>query len=145
MNKTYTLQKTQLTEAAKNKAIMDYHLIDDKGNQRVVHAVAKLGFGKKVKSVQAKYYRETPLVNALIQAKEQQKVEVSYTQFNKQPRISLLSADNDSSTAPIYQGDVVRNTKMLSHTISAPSFLTLGLLAISATMLWIVILSVSVA
>lgn len=145
MNKIYTLQKAQLTAAAKNKAIMDYHLIDDKGNQRVVHAVAKLGFGKKVKSVQAKYYRETPLVNALSQAKEQQKVEVSYAQFNKQPRISLLSNDKDPSTTSMYQGDVARETKMLTHIISAPNFLTLGLLAISASILWLVTLSVSAA
>jgi len=138
MNKTYTLQKTQLTDAAKNSAIMNYHLIDDKGNQRVVHAVAKLGFGKKIKSVQAKYYRETPLVDALSQAKVQQRVKVSYTKFNKHPRISLLSGGKKMSLDPMFS---VNDNKVsaLTPSIPAPNYITLALFALSAFMLWVAV------
>jgi len=136
MNKTYTLQKKQLTPAAKHKAILDYHLIDDKGNQRVVHAVAKLGFANKVKSIQAKYYRETPLVEVLAEAEVQQQLEVNYTAFNKQPRISLIQQTRSISDTSMYQADSDNESSALSNHINPPDFLTLGLFAVSAYMLW---------
>ncbi len=140
MNKTYTLQKAQLTEVEKNNAIMHYHLIDDKGNQRVVHAVAKLGCRKKIKSVQAKYYRETPLVDVLSQAKVQQRVEVSYTKFNKHPRISLLKDGRKTFVDPMFKvaDDETKDGALISS-IEPPNYLTLALLALSAFMLWAVI------
>ncbi len=136
MNKTYTLQKVQLADAAKNKAILDYYLIDDKGNQRVVHAVAKLSFANNVKSVRAKYYRETPLVDVLCQAEVEQQVEVSYTEFNKQPRISLLKQGRRESDASLYQTNTNNKNRVLSKSINPPEFLTLGFFVISAYMLW---------
>ena len=138
MNKTYTLQKTQLTDAAKSSAIMNYHLIDDKGNQRVVQAMAKLGCRNKVKSVQAKYFRETPLVDALSQAKVEQRIEVSYTQFNKKPRISLLRDGQKTSIDPMF--NVTGNkASALTPSIPAPNYITLALFALSAFMLWVAV------
>ena len=139
MNKTYTLQKTELTDAAKNSAIMNYHLIDDRGNQRVVQAMAKLGCRKKVKSVQAKYYRETTFVNVLSQAKVEQRVEVSYTQFNKKPRISLLRDGRKASVNPMFNVTDNRDSVLTTPSIPAPNYITLALFALSALMLWLAV------
>ncbi len=146
MNKTYTIQKTQMREAVKNKAIIDYFLIDDKGNQRTVHAVAKLGFGKKVKSIRAQYYRETPLVKALSKAENQQRIEVNYTKFNKKPRISLIPLiplDRKLASDSIYQ-DVYRDMAYKEKLgFATPNFFTLGMLSILAFLLWIAYMSIS--
>ena len=143
MNKTYTIQKTQQREIAKNKVIIDYFLIDDKGNQRTVHAVAKLGFGKKVKSIRAQYYRETPLVKVLSKAENQQRIEVSYTKFNKKPRISLIQIDKKLASDSIYQD--VYSDMMYKEKIgfATPNYFTLGMFAILAFLLWMVYMSMS--
>jgi len=143
MNKTYTIQKTQRRDTAKNKAIIDYFLIDDKGNKRTVNAVAKLGFGKKVKSIHAQYYRETPLVEVLSKAESQQRIEVSYTKFNNKPRISLLPMERELASNSIYQdvySDMVYKEKL---GFATPNFFTLGMFSIVAFLLWMVYMSMS--
>ncbi|MEE9444509.1 MAG: hypothetical protein V3V19_02470 [Cocleimonas sp.] len=143
MNKTYTIQKTQQKELSRNKAIIDYFLIDNQGKQRTVHAVASLGFGKKVKSIRAKYYRETPLVKALSKANNQQRIEVSYTKFNKKPRISLLPTNRKPTSDSSYQD--VYNDMMYKEKLgfATPNFYTLGMWSILAVMLWMVYMSIS--
>ena len=133
MNKTYTLLKKELTETTRNRANIDYYLIDNAGNKRVVKAVAQLGFAKKVKSVYAKYYRETALVNALAQAKSQQQILVSYPRFKKQAQVTLLDEQQESALS---SGSLASNHAAVKHILPAPDFITIGLFALSAYLLW---------
>ncbi len=100
-NKTYTIKRSQFKETSRFRGTIDYYLVDEKGTERVVNAVAKLGLTKKVKSIRARYYRESPLVKVISKAENNQRVTVSYSKFNKKPRISLSSSGRGFPAAAV--------------------------------------------
>jgi len=83
MIKTYTLKDKIHKVISAKKGSMHYVLVDSQGEERTVKAIAKLGMTKKIKSVQAIYHRETPLVTALSNASLNDVIRVDFSEFNK--------------------------------------------------------------
>lgn len=92
MIKTYVLKEYQCKEISSGKGSINYLLIDELGNERVVTALATLGIIKKIKSVEPIYHRETPLVEMLSKASINDTIEIDFSNFNKMnPRPSSSS------------------------------------------------------
>jgi len=86
----YTLKNYKFKETTKGKGIVKYLLVDDQGNQRIVSAIANLGFGKNIKSVHPIHHREQPLIDVLFNAQINDKITVDFTEYNqKHPRGSV--------------------------------------------------------
>ena len=86
----YTLKNYQLRETTKGKGIVKYLLVDEQGKQRIVSAIANLGFGNKIKSVHPIHHREMPLIDILSKAQINEKITVDFTEYNnKYPRGSV--------------------------------------------------------
>ena len=83
MIKTYVLKEYQCKEISNGKGSLNYLLIDEIGNERVVTAMATLGIIKKIKSVEPVYHRETPLVEVLSKASINDTIKVDFSDFNK--------------------------------------------------------------
>jgi len=83
----YTVKNYQFRETTKGKGIIKYYLVDDQGKERVVSAIAKLGFTNKIKSVHPIHHRETPLIDVLSKAAIDERILVDFTEYNnKYPR-----------------------------------------------------------
>jgi len=88
MYKTYTIKAYKFKELSKGSGSISYYLVDDNGEERVVKAKAKRGLFKKIKSVQAIYHRETPLVEALANAAVKDTIDIDFSTFNNEfPRV----------------------------------------------------------
>ena len=89
MQITYTLKDFQMKETSKGRAIMTYHLVDKDGNNRIVSAIAKLGFRNKIASIHPLHHREMPLLDILKKTSINETLEVDFTAYNKaNPRAS---------------------------------------------------------
>jgi len=89
MLKIYTIKGYTCKEVSPGRGAIQYHLVDDLGQERTVTAIAKLGLIRKIKSVQPIHFRETPLVDALSKAKINDEISVDFSSFNKHnPRIN---------------------------------------------------------
>lgn len=89
MYKTYTIKAFKFKEISKGIGSISYYLIDELGEERVVTAKAKRGLVKKIKSIKAIHYRETPLVNALASSAINDTIVVDFSTFNRKfPRVS---------------------------------------------------------
>lgn len=144
MNKTYTFQKKLLREDLNDRTLLDYYLTDDDGNQRVVSAVAKLGYKNKVKSIVALYHREAPLVDVLKSVKQYQKIEVSFSKSGKKPRFSIVPADMELASSMMLQSENSELSYDQESSSISPSFTSLGILAVLAYILWFVSKSVGI-
>jgi len=136
MNKIYTFQKKQLREDLNNRMLLDYYLLDDSGNQRVVTCVAKLGHKNKLKSVEALYHREAPLVKTLQGIKQYQKIEVSFTEHGNKPHFSIVPADLELASSMMLQSNNSDFSEDQESNSISPSFISLGILAVLAYILW---------
>lgn len=136
MNKSYIFQKKVTREDANNKTFIDYYLKDEKGNERIVSAVAKFGFRNKLKSTQAVFFREAPLVRELAKASKLQKVDVCYSKYNKKPVVTLASAKNATTSNMMYRPDNNDLVVDEEHSYLNPSFMSLAVLAVLAYTLW---------
>lgn len=88
MIKTFTIKEYKFKEISKGKGSIEYHLVDELNVERMVTAVAKLGWKNKIKSVHAVYQRESFLVNALTHTSVNDKIKVDFSGFNqKNPRL----------------------------------------------------------
>lgn len=92
MYKTYTIKDYKFKEISSGNGSISYYLVDELGEERVVTAKAKRGLIKKIKSVQAIYHRETPLVNALANSAVNDTIVIDFSDFNREhPRVSTGS------------------------------------------------------
>ena len=80
---SYTVKNYQFKETSKGRGIISYNIVDTHGNKRTVSALAQLGFRNKIKSVRPIHKREEPLVQALFKSSVNDKIEVDFTEFNK--------------------------------------------------------------
>lgn len=86
----YTLKNYQFKETAKGKGLVKYLLVDEQGKQRIVSAIANLGYGNKIKSVNPIHHRELPLIKILAKAQINEKITVDFTDYNNSyPRGSV--------------------------------------------------------
>ena len=80
---SYTVKNHQFKETSKGRGIISYEIADTHGNKRTVSALAQLGMRNKIKSVRPIHKRELPLIQALLKSSVNDKVEVDFTEYNK--------------------------------------------------------------
>ena len=80
---SYTVKKYQFKETSKGRGIISYEIVDMHGNKRTVSALAQLGLRDKVKSVRPIHKRELPLIQKLLKSSVNDKIEVDFTEYNK--------------------------------------------------------------
>ena len=87
MNKSehvsYTVTGYNFKEISRGKGSIEYQLMDEYGNERMVTAMAKLNLFKKVSSIKPIYHRELPLITALAETKLNESIVVDFSEFNK--------------------------------------------------------------
>ena len=115
----YTLKNYQFRETSKGKGIVKYLLIDEQGKQRIVSAIADLGFGNKIKSVHPIHHREMPLINILSKAQINEKITVDFTEYNnKYPRGSVearkIEAVRTDKVSDPYNDSLIKDFDSLS-------------------------------
>ena len=115
----YTLKNYQFRETSKGKGIVKYLLVDEQGKQRIVSAIADLGFGNKIKSVHPIHHRETPLINILSKAQINEKITVDFTEYNnKYPRGSVearkIEAVRTDKVSDPYNDSLIKDFDSLS-------------------------------
>ena len=92
MYKSYTVKAFKFKEISCGKGTISYRLVDELGDERIVTARAKCGLIKKIKSVEAIYHRETPLVEALANASINDVISIDFSDFNREyPRVHVNS------------------------------------------------------
>ena len=88
MVKTFTIKAYNFKQVSQGKGAIEYLLVDEFGEKRIVTAVAKIGWNKKISSIKPVYTRETPLVQALADRVVNDQIIVDFTGFNKNhPRV----------------------------------------------------------
>jgi len=115
----YTLKNYQFRETSKGKGIVKYLLVDEQGKQRIVSAIADLGFGNKIKSVHPIHHREMPLINILSKAQINEKITVDFTEYNnKHPRGSVearkIEAVRTDKVSDPYNDSLIKDFDSLS-------------------------------
>jgi len=115
----YTLKNYQFRETSKGKGIVKYLLVDEQGKQRIVSAIADLGFGNKIKSVHPIHHREMPLINILSKAQINEKITVDFTEYNnKYPRGSVearkIEAVRTDKVSDPYNDSLIKDFDSLS-------------------------------
>ena len=117
MQINYIIKNYQFRETTKGKGIVKYHLVDDQGKERVVSAIATLGFNKKIKSVHPIHFREQPLIDALAKSAINDKIRVDFTEFNKMhPRGSTRTQKmtvETNRTVDDYQDSLINDLSSL--------------------------------
>ena len=83
MLKVYTIIDCQRTDISSSKGSIKYVLRDENDQERSVTAIAKFGLFKRLKSVHAIHFRETPLIEALAKASVNEQITIDFTDFNK--------------------------------------------------------------
>ncbi len=100
MQKTFLIKERIFKEISEGKGYLEYKLIDEKGDARVVTATACKGKIRKLSHIKAVYKRESPLVKALMKASVGDSVHIDFTKFNhKKPRSKIA----ENSQTPSYK------------------------------------------
>lgn len=79
----YRITGYNFTEISKGKGSIEYQLMDDFGNERMVTAMASINLFKKISKVTPIYHRELPLIKVLANKNLNDSVIVDFTEFNK--------------------------------------------------------------
>lgn len=116
----YTYKNFQFRETAKGKGIVKYLLVDEQGKQRVVSAIANLGFGNKIKSVRPIHHRESPLIDILFKADLNERITVDFTHYNnshprgsaEEQKIGAIKSDKVNDT---YQESLISDLESITH------------------------------
>ncbi len=103
MQKSFLIQAQKFKEISEGKGILEYRLVDENGDARIITATAKTGIFRKLCQIKAVYKREAPLVKVLRKASTNDTVHVDFTKFNKKnirPKLteSAQSVTNDYSS-----------------------------------------------
>lgn len=90
MKKTFLIRERNFKEISDGKGHLEYKLVDENGDARVVTATARKGRIRELSQIKAVYKRESPLIKALMKASVGDSVYVDFTKYNrKNPRPSL--------------------------------------------------------
>lgn len=82
MKKTYTIQSSHSTIISPAKGAINWSLIDERGHERRVTAMANFDHNGEIIAVQPIYRRETPLVEALAKHVDGDTLTIDFTAFN---------------------------------------------------------------
>lgn len=132
MKKTFLIQERTFKEISEGKGHLEYKLIDENGDARVVTATARNGKIRALSHIKAVYKREAPLVEALMKASVNDTVYVDFTKYNrKNPRPNSVSNSRSrsykgaysSSSSSSYYFDSANILRLLG--ISIIGFITL--------------------
>ncbi len=126
----YVLKELKFREVSEGKGVVDYHLIDEFGNNRVVSAMAELNWLKRVSFVKPIHHREVLLIEALAKASLNETIEVDFSEFNKKyPRGSVRSKKVSVHRIKVTKKDSKHITSMGSLVVN--KFRLLQLVAVS--------------
>jgi len=101
MKKTFLIQERTFKEISEGKGYLEYKLIDENGDTRIVTATARNGKIRELNHIKAVYKRESPLVKVLMKASVNDTVYVDFTKYNrKNPRPNSAS----NSRSHFYKG-----------------------------------------
>jgi hypothetical protein len=107
MKKTFLIQERTFKEISEGKGHLEYKLIDENGDARVVTATARNGRIRELSHIKAVYKREIPLVKALMKASVNDTVYVDFTKYNrKNPRANLVSESRSRSYKGAYSSNL---------------------------------------
>ena len=98
MQKTFLVKERNFKEISDGKGHLEYILLDEKGDTRVVTAIASKGRFKAFSGIKAIYKRETPLVKALTKASIDETVQIDFTKFNNKHFRSKLAVNSRNSS-----------------------------------------------
>ncbi len=80
---TYTVKTKQFKETSKGRGIISYLIVDKDSNKRKVSALAHVNKRGKVKSLRPIHKRELPLLEVLVKSSINERIEVDFTEYNK--------------------------------------------------------------
>ncbi len=130
MNKTYIIKEKIFKEISTSRGSICYLLEDGQGEKRTVRAIARLGFTKKIKSVQPIYYRETPLVESLSKASLNDSVSIDFLAFNKYIPRTSASVSQANALKILRDVEATRyNSRLSSFSVDPERLLQLFLMA----------------
>ena len=135
----FALKDYKFREVAKGKGVVEYHLVDDHGNQRKVTAMAKLNWCKKISSVRPIHHREMPLVKALASASLNETIEVDFSEFNKKyPRGSMRANKMKVHNVKVSKNDkqcITSMSSLVDHKARLMQLLVLSVASVVVLML----------
>ena len=102
---TYTVKNYQFKETSKGRGIISYLIVDKHSNKRKISALAYVNKRGKVQSLRPINKRELPLLQVLVKSSINERIEVDFSEYNKQnPR-------QDEESRPSTKGIPVRELK----------------------------------
>jgi len=145
MYKSYTIKEYRYTEISKGRGSIAYLLIDELGNERIVNAMAKSGWIKKIKSIHPIYHRETPLIEALSKAAVNDTVSLDFAEFNsRNPRVKSSGPQDRSESRGMLKDidKIATSTSIDSFFIDKYRLIQLFVIASIATMVLMVLMNI---
>ncbi len=131
MYKAYTIKSYKCKQVAPGKGYIKYLLEDEMGNQRAVSAMATLGRIRKIKSVKPIHFRETPLIEALVNAEINDTIVVDFSDFNNQhPRVASYRKRTLDTSIYKELGENYNSTVMETFTFDPYRLLQLFIIAV---------------
>jgi hypothetical protein len=80
---TYTVKTKQFKETSKGRGIISYLIVDKHSNKRKISALAHVNTRGKVQSLRPINKRELPLLQILVKSSINERIEVDFTEYNK--------------------------------------------------------------
>jgi len=105
MQKTFYIKSRNFKEISDGRGSLEYVLLDEKGEERVVTATATLNRSNQPSKIRPVYKRETPLVKALTKASVDERVHIDFARFNaKNPRSARSKSNSKRDFSGGYGG-----------------------------------------
>ena len=80
---SYTIKSHQFKETSEGRGILSYDIVDTHGVKRTISAVAHMSKNNKIKSLRPINKRELPLIQVLVKSSINERIEVDFTEYNK--------------------------------------------------------------
>ena len=105
MQKIFYIKSRKFKEISDGRGSVEYLLLDEKGDERIVTAIAKLNRFNEPSRIRPVYKRETLLVKALSKASVNDRIHIDFTKFNgKNPRSVNTKRNSKQEVASMYGG-----------------------------------------
>lgn len=82
MQKTFLVKSRNFKEISDGKGSLEFLLVDENGDERMVVATAQVGRFGALKAIKPVYKREIPLIKALAKASVDDSISIDFTDFN---------------------------------------------------------------
>ncbi len=113
---TYTVKNFQFKETSEDRGIISYLIVDKHSNKRKISALARVNKRGKIQSVRPINKRELPLLEILVKSSVNEKIEVDFSQYNKEnPRDGSAGKMSAPKAIPVRESKSEFETK--DHTI----------------------------